>query len=183
MLPLFSNNRTKNHFSSGSQCSEQPTGTPRTDRLEKHISLNAMLGKETSQHGPWGPWLWNERKGAQPHDWTKGPSPGPNRAASQLLFYNIFQDFSWQHYLSCPLIHELSITGAWGSPPWKISSGVGPSFQFACFRIFYSNISAAKGNVHPATQVPGVVHPGMKHQVWAQVPNQHICTEEFTATE
>ena len=45
----------KNHFSSGSQCSEQPTGTPWIDRLEKHISLNAMLGKETSQHVPWGP--------------------------------------------------------------------------------------------------------------------------------
>ena len=182
MLSLFSDNCTEKPLFSGSQRSKQPRITPRTYGLEKYISLNAMLGKETSQHVPWGQWLWNGQIGAQPHDWTKGPSPGPNRAASQLLFYHIFQDISWQHYLSCPLIHELSITGAWGSPPWKISSGVGPRLQFACFKIFYSNISAAKDNVHYATLVPGVVHPGMNHQVWAQAPNQHICTEEFTAT-
>ena len=84
----------KNHFSSGSQHSKQPRITPRAYGLEEHISLNAMLGKETSQHVPWGPWLRNERKGAQPHDLTKGPSPGPNRAAFLLLFYNIFQNIS-----------------------------------------------------------------------------------------
>ena len=147
MLSLFSDNWTKKPLFSGSQCSEQPTRIPRTHGLEKHISLNVMLGRETPQHVPWGPWLWNERKGAQPHDSTAGPSPGPTRAAFLLLYYIILQNIL-QHHLSCPLTHELSITGAWGSPPWKRSSGVGPSFQFACFKIFYSIISAVYWLMH-----------------------------------
>ena len=170
MLSLFSDNWAEKPVFSGSQCSEQPMRIPRTHGLENYTSLNTMLGKETSQHVPWGPLLRNERKGAQPHDLTKGPSPGPNRAAFLPLYCTILQDM-WQHYLSCPLTDKICVTGAWGSPPWKVSSGVGPSFQSARFRILCSNVLAAKDNVHYASLVTGVVHPGMIHQVWAQVPN------------
>ena len=145
--------------------------------LERTISCKPCWGKRHPSmflgvHG-----RQTSEEGHSPMTSKNNPSSGLNIATFLLLDNILFQDIS-QQYFSYPRNAQILHSRSMGQPTLARNIRSGPKLP-AC--TFHSDIPAVDRSVHHALLVPGVVHPGMTHQVWAQISNLHICTGVFTA--